>query len=179
MNEYGLLIKRENRYGTEYVSAEVVAREESALHPRGCTNDGEYSGDPKVPEHLHGLLLDGLCLYGHITEIGEPCFVTHGIVYRDCNFLDIPKAERAIKTLKRIAKRVAAEDASEPGDVFCAFYKALKLSFVVEQIGKGKGSSFAEENWHWMSMAAGRNTFRSMIAEAVAAEVERRGTKAA
>lgn len=179
MNEYGLLIRRENRLGTEYVTAEVVTREEGAVYPRGCSNDGEYSGDPNVPEHLHGLLLDGLCYRGHVCDTGEPCFVAHSVEYRDCHFLDVHKAERAVRTLKRIVKRVEAEDAHEYGDVFCALYKALKLSFVVVEIGKKPGSTFADKEWHWMNMAQGRNRFRHMIEEAVAEEVARRGSKAA
>lgn len=167
MNEYGLLIGRHNRFGTEYIEATLVCRESDKNYPRGCNTDGEGAYDLNAPKHLHGLLLDGL-RYGGFVSDNDGTFISYKPEYRDVHSLDIAKAERAIRTLKKVLKRIEADQASEVGDVICSIYKALKLSFIVERVGQSRGSSYGDNEWHFMMMAEGRNRFRQLIAEAVA-----------
>jgi hypothetical protein len=78
------------------------------------------------------------------------------------------KLARMLKAIKRVNARIEKEEAREPGDRFMAL--ALKLSFAVERI-KRNGN---EQDWRWMSVEEGRNRYRAMIDEAVAAAVARK-----
>jgi hypothetical protein len=165
MKEFGLILERHNHYGTEYVVARLISREGD--HPKGCSSDGERSWDGDVPKHLRDMQLDGLSLHGFITE-SDCAYIGFEPEYRDVYSVNLPKAERMAKTLRRVIKRQRQDQAREPGDVMMSLANALKLSFAVKRIGKLQARDYADNDWNFMSIAEGRNAFRQMIDEAIA-----------
>jgi hypothetical protein len=160
---YGLLLERANNYGTEYVIARVTSRRGDA--PYGCSLDGEqsYSGTPK---HLEGTQLDGLCMQGFVSDVNDFAFIGYDPEYHDVYSLHLPKLERMTKTLTLVVARQREDEARELGDVFVSLAAALKLDFAVERVGQRRGSSYADRDWHFMSIAEGRNRYRQLIEEA-------------
>jgi hypothetical protein len=69
-------------------------------------------------------------------------------------------------------------EAHEPGDRLVALASALKLSFVVEQVGTNRSGSYADNDWRFMSIFEGRDRFRQLIAEATAEVRQRKGLAA-
>ena len=169
-DQYGLVIEKVIRYGTEYVEVRVARREEKYDHPVGCPSDGDNFLGYGTPKHMLGLVVDGLGMFGFVSETGEPTFIGADIEFRDVHALDEGKLTRMLKALKRVKARVEKDEAREPGDKFMALAKALKLSFAVERI-KRNGSA---DDWRWMSVEEGRNRYRANIEEAVATAVERK-----
>jgi hypothetical protein len=169
-DQYGLLIERVQRYGTEYVEVRVARREERYEHPVGCPSDGSLFAGYGTPKHMLGLVVDGLGIYGFISETGEPAYIGCDIEFRDVHAVDEPKLTRMLKAIKRVKARIEKDEAREPGDKYMALAKALKLSFAVERI-KRNGNS---DDWRWMSVEEGRNRYRALIEEAVAEAVARK-----
>lgn len=169
-DEYGLLIEKVIRYGTEYVEVRVARREERYDHPVGCPSDGDNFLGYGTPKHMLGLVVDGLGMYGFVSETGEPTFIGADIEFRDVHALDEAKLTRMLKAIKRVKARVEKDEAREPGDKFMALAKALKLSFAVERIKRNSNS----DDWRWMSVEEGRNRYRAMIEETVAEAVARK-----
>jgi len=165
-DEYGLLIERSNEYGSEKVTAHVVRRrEEDGNVPLGCSGDGESYAGYGCPKHLLGLVLDGLGMYGFVSD-SDGQFIGYGVEFRNVYSSDERKLGRMLKALKRVNARIEKDDAREPGDKFMAFAKALKLSFAVHRIGERR----RDPEWRFMSIAEGRNYYRQTI-EAASAEV--------
>jgi hypothetical protein len=181
MKTYGLLLRRTNEYGTERVEAYVVCREAGKDHPYGCSSDGENSYDVYVPKHLHGLQVDGLGMYGFVTDSSNDCtFIGHDVEFRNIFCIDMHKATRIAKTLKRVLARVNKDNAFEPGDRLVSLAAALKLSFVVERKSDAStklrwSSSYSENDWRWMSIPEGRDRYRALIAEATDEVRQRKG----
>jgi hypothetical protein len=161
--QYGLLIERSKNYGTEYVVAKLVKRQNDK--PYGCSNSGEFAhcGDPK---HLDGMQLDGLCLHGFVSDSGDFAYIGFEPEYRDVYSVELPKAERMVKTLKRVKAQQHKDHAREPGDVMVSLCKALKLSFVCHRIGEAKQGYYHESDWRFMSIEEGRNYYRGAIEQA-------------
>jgi hypothetical protein len=175
MREYGLLIRREQSYGTEYVKVMVSAKEPDKDYPLGCASDGESSYDSNVPKHMHGQMIDGLGMYGFVNESSsDVSFIGAEIEFRDVFAIHIPKAERMLHTLKKVFAKMRKDSAHEPGDRFISLAKALKLSFAVEDRGRDQG----DRRWRWMSINEGRDRYRDMITEAIAAVKKRKGIAA-
>jgi len=171
-DQYGLLIEKVNRYGTEYIEVRVARREERYEHPVGCPSDGENYLGYGTPKHMLGLVVDGLGIYGFVSdsEFREPEFIGADIEFRDIHSGGQIKLERMLKALKRVKARIEKDEAREPGDKFMALAKALKLSFAVERIKRNSNS----DDWRWMSVEEGRNRYRAMIEESVAEAVARK-----
>jgi hypothetical protein len=74
------------------------------------------------------------------------------------------------KAIRKVNAKIEKDEAREPGDKYMALAKALKLSFAVERI-KRVGNS---DDWRWMSVEEGRNRYRALIEEAVAAAIARK-----
>ena len=129
-DQYGLLIERVNRYGTERVTVNIVRREPDGEAPLGCSGDGEVYAGYGCPKHLLGLALDGLGLYGFVSDT-DASFIGGDVEFRDVYASDERKLTRMLKALKKVNARIEKEQAREPGDKFVAFAKALKLSFAV------------------------------------------------
>jgi hypothetical protein len=160
--QYGLMIERKSDYGTEYVVARVVRRKDDK--PYGCSSSGEfaYCGDPK---HLNNMQLDGLCLHGFVSD-SDYAYIGFEPEYRDVYSVDLPKADRMARTLKKVVAQQRKDHAREPGDVMVALCKALKLSFVCHRIGEAKRGYYHESDWHFMSVEEGRNYYRGAIEQA-------------
>jgi hypothetical protein len=171
-DQYGLLIERVNRYGTEYVEVRVARREDRYDHPVGCPSDADNFLGYGCPKHMLGLVVDGLGMYGFVSdgEFREPDFIGADIEFRDVHSAGEAKLTAMLKALKRVKARVEKDEAREPGDKFMALAKSLKLSFAVERI-KRNGDS---DDWRWMSVEEGRNRYRANIESAVAEAVARK-----
>lgn len=169
-DEYGLLIEPVNRYGTEYIEVRITRREERYDHPVGCPSDGETILGYGTPKHLLGLVVDGLGMFGFISETGEPSYIGYDVEFRDVHSCGERKLGGMLKALKRVKARIEKDEAREPGDKFMALAKSLKLSFAVERIKRNANA----DDWRWMSVEEGRNRYRAMIEEAVANAVARK-----
>jgi hypothetical protein len=176
MREYGLLLKHENRSGMEYVTVTVSAREPDKDYPLGCRSDGENEFDSNVPKHMHGMMIDGLGMHGFVSEY-DFAFIGHEVEFRDVYSIDIPKANRMIKTLRRVVKVMTKDGAHDPGDRFMALARSLKLSFAVVRVGEARPFNEPAQ-WRWMTIAEGRNRYRALIDDAVAAMKKRKGVAA-
>src|SRR6187401_2118941 len=67
--EYGLLIERVEEYGSEKVTVHVVRRREADGNvPLGCSGDGESYLGYGCSKHLLGLVVDGLGMYGFVSD---------------------------------------------------------------------------------------------------------------
>lgn len=170
-DQYGLMIDRVNQHGTEYVEVHVVRRrEEDGDRPLGCSGDGEMYLGYGCPKHLLGLVVDGLGMYGFVSDSGDAAFIGYGVEFRNVHSIDERKLGRMLKALKRVNARIEKDDAREPGDKFVAFAKALKLSFAVVRIGERR----RDPDWRFMSIVEGRNCYRQMIDGAVAEVIARK-----
>jgi hypothetical protein len=175
MREYGLLIRHKVTYGTDYIECLLSAKEPDKDYPLGCSSDGESHYDANVPKHMKGQMLDGLEIYGFVnSDIGEVHFIGGDFCFRDVFSVDIPKAEKMIRTLKKVVARMRKDEAREPGDRFMSLAKALKLSFAVEDRGADKG----DRRWHWMSISEGRDRYRNLIADTITEIKKRKGIAA-
>jgi len=169
--EYGLMIDRSHNYGTDYVEVHVVRREPGKDFPLGCDSDGEgHFADTGTPKHMFDMRLDGLGMYGFVSEHGEPCFIGTDVEYRNVFAMDERKLRGMVKTVKRVNDKIEKLQAREPGDRFMAFASAFKLSFAVHRIGPKR----PYPEWRWMSLTEGRNYYRDQIAAAIAETVNRK-----
>lgn len=171
-DEYGLLIERVIRYGTEYVEVRVSRRDDSHDYPIGCPSDGDNYLGYGTPKHMLGLVVDGLGMYGFVSdgEFRAPDFIGADIEFREVHAISERKLKSMAKAIRKVNAKVEKDEAREPGDRFMALAKSLKLSFAVERI-KRNGN---EQDWRWMSVEEGRNRYRAMIEEAVAEAVARK-----
>ena len=164
-DEYGLMIDREFRYGNERVEVHVVRRrEEDGDRPLGCSGDGELYYGNGCPKHLLGLVVDGLGMYGFVSDRDPFDFIGDDVEFRNVYAMDERKLGRMSKAIKRVNARIDKDQAREPGDRLVSFAKALKLTFVVERIGERR----RDPDWRFMTIEEGRNRYRAMIADATA-----------
>lgn len=165
----GLLLEIYQQHGTHYVIARVLSRRAGEDYPVGlCSMDDE------------GRSLDGLAYYGHVNEdIGEPGFVCHGVMFKDCYHVELPRARAMTKTLDRITKRLARDNAWEHGDALLSIAKAIGATWMVHRAGDKVRSSYADNEWRFMTLNEGRNHFRHLIEKAVNDAKARRGVRAA
>ena len=166
--EYGLLLRRDNRYGTDHLSMEVVRREEGRDGPLGCSSDGESSWEKDVPKHLIGLQLDGLTCDGHASRDYKSLgFIGFEPEYMNVYSATLPKLERMRKTLKKVLAAKDKDKAYEPGDLLASIANVLKLSFVVVKRDNPRDPDGRQ--WDYMSVAEGRNCLRRLIEDMVKA----------
>ena len=163
---YGVLIEAANRYGTEYVTVTVMAREGDTRYPINPETHGESTwGD--APRKQAGLMLADLVLDGHwYQSIDAPSFLGFAPRYSSPFAVGLKDAERMVKTLRRIHKATSAADASEPGDILMALAGAMGLTWWVSRAEPRAGAGFyTESTWHWRSINEGRTHLRRLIAE--------------
>jgi hypothetical protein len=180
--EFGLLVRPVVRHGTRYIEASLCTR-----------NPGEVSGDIapygagddtclyERPKHLVDTALDGLGLYGFVSEYkhdGESLcsFIGDSVEFRDVYAIDHRRATNMAKTLKRVNAQIDKNKAYEPGDKFAALAQALKLDFAVEDRKDDLPRSGIR--WRYMTVAEGRNRYREIIEQERKTETERRFPRA-
>jgi len=171
---FGLHIERLQHYGTEYVRAVICRRDPEHEHPLGVSNLSEF--DSQMPKHLKRFALDGLGMYGFISDSSDLAYIGFEPEFRDVFAMHLPKLEAMARTLKRVVTHERKVEAYEPGDRFMSLAKSLKLSFAVERLSP-RGDR--NHSWRWMSVEEGRNRFRDMIDQAREATAVRKGMKAA
>jgi len=171
--QFGLLVRNSSRYGTRYVEVHICSKEAGAddyAAPLGVTDS--YSERPK---HLTDVALDGLGIYGFISDMrrddGLCSFIGDNIEFRDVFAIDERKAGAMLKTLKRVNRALDKAKAYEPGDRFAALAAALKLDFVVED--RNDDLPRNGQRWRYMTVAEGRNRYRQMIEQARQSETDR------
>ena len=172
---FGLLVRHSVRYGSRYIDVLVCSKEPGAdfeAAPLGVSDD---SFSYERPKHLADVALDGLGMYGFITDMrnddGLCGFIGDSIEYRDVFSIDARKAGRMHKLLKRINSALDKAKAYEPGDRFAVLAKLLKLDFVVED--RKDDLPRSGQRWRYMTVAEGRNRYRQMIEEARQKETDR------
>lgn len=172
---FGLMLERKTNMGTRYVTVTMMSRKNGENHPLGC---GDNSWER--PKHLSELYLDGLGLYGFVTDRDQFDYIGADLEFRDVYAIDGDKARRMLKTLTKVNRLIFAGAAYEPGDKLMAIAKALKLDFVVERVNPAKrfGSSWNDMDWRFMTVEEGRNRYRTLIAEARAEQAEATNGKA-
>src|SRR3954469_9955707 len=169
LDEYGLLIEPVNRYGTEYVEVRVVRREDGREGPLGCSGDGEAFYGYGCPKHLVGLSLDGLGMYGFVSEGKDPAFIAADVEFHNIYGAHATRLKRMLKAINRVTARIRKDNAGrDPGDKFMSFAAALKLSFAVVRNTPGRDS-----DWTFMSITEGRNRYRDLIDKALAKAKEK------
>jgi len=169
--EYGLMIRSENKHGTEYVSVKVMVREGDNEYPRNPDSDGEQSSYGGAPAHMDGYYLDGLGWSGFVSVWrGDPSnYIGYQVDYTDVYSIDARKVEKMAKTFRRVSRQFAKDQPTEPGDVFLSLAAALRLSFAVWQVDPSPGRSFYSDNkWRWATIPEGRDHLRRSIAAAIA-----------
>ena len=171
-DQYGLLIEKIIRYGTEYVEVRVARRDAERDFPIGCPSDGDNFLGYGTPKHMLGLVVDGLGMYGFVSdgEFRAPEFIGADIEFREVHSITERKLKSMVKAIRKVNARVEKDEAREPGDKFMALAKALKLSFTVERI-KRNGD---DGDWRWLSIEEGRNRYRALIEQTVAEAVARK-----
>jgi hypothetical protein len=159
---------------THKVTVELVSKKSDSQHPLGVSDDAFTWERPK---HLAEVALDGLGIYGFISDLrtdeGKCRHIGDSVEFRNVFAIDATRARRMMKTLQRINKRIDGDKAYESGDKMMALANALKLDFVVEDRERFKHDP--DRRWRWMSVAEGRNRYRELIEEAETAETERQG----
>jgi hypothetical protein len=153
--------------------ARVVADQQSEqTRGFGALDDGFSSERPK---HLTDLALDGLGIYGFVSEYrnddGLCGFIGDSFEYRNVFAIDERLAHRIAKTLAKLNRARDKAKAYEPGDKFAVLAQALKLDFVVED--RKDNLPRNGQRWRYMTVAEGRNRYRQIIEEARKKETER------
>lgn len=168
-NTYGLLLRRSNLYGSEYLVAELVRREGDHHAPRNCS-DGSFS-EGERPKHFSRYQLGNLQMQGFISTSTPIELIGFEPAYYDVHAIRKRDAHRMAHTLQAINNQITKDSAYNAVDCFTSLCKALRLSFVVERKGADRGSSYDNNQWNWMTVGEGRNRYRQLVAEMVAEKV--------
>jgi hypothetical protein len=150
------MIRRSRNGGTNYVECFLMTREHGETRPVGCGN--WYDSDR--PAHLKALQLDGLGMWGFVSDYDECPFIGYDIHYRGVYCIDREAANNMVRTLNKVAREHEKEPAAEPGDRLMVLARAFKLDFVVEP------NEESRSGFRFMSVTDGRDRYRQLIAEA-------------
>jgi len=162
-NTFGLMLRKVNRYGTDYVIAELVRREDDHHAPRNASDMFNW----ERPKHLQGCQLENLVMEGFLTDPSQygSRFIGYEPRYRNVYSADLVASERMAKTLRKIYNRARKDEAQTPEHWFMALCSTLRLSFVVECASEYPASSYDDNKWNWMSVNRGRNRYLQLIDE--------------
>jgi hypothetical protein len=161
----GVQIERSNKYGTEYVTVRVMRREPDASHPLNI------SWSPYTDEQC----VESLELQGFVSDYGEYDFIAFGASYSSVFKVDTKRATAMLKTLQRIDRQTAKDEAREPGDVLISFCKAIRAQWCVYEV-EHNGTWLRDSKWRFVSIAEGRNKLRAEIAAAREAMIARKAS---
>lgn len=157
----------ESKFRAAYLGA-LLARHEGEESPRNpfiC--DAAEAG------------LDCLILQGWISDYSGKL---QGLdaVYTGLGSIDLRQVTAMAATLARVQKQLAKDCATEPGDVFVSFAKALGCTWIAT--ARGPYSMYADTGWIYDGILSGRNELRWLIqkleAEAAPAVALRREREA-
>jgi hypothetical protein len=164
----GLMVQRVMRHGTEYVEVIVMQRQDDFDYPQGVSSWYAYEEKP---------FLDGLKMQGHIYvwEREKPSFTGSKPAYYNLYCVEASHAKAMCAMLTKIERQVSKDNASESGDLFLAFARAVGAQWVCtpRRDHRVTGGEWSNTKWAWYGLTDGRNLYRHVIAEAVREEVER------
>lgn len=160
----GLMLKTEIRYGTRYVWAQVMRREEgegAEQFPLNCTS-----------LDMTDLALDSLELIGRVSDYDGEC-ARVSAEYRDIHSIDERLAVKMAKTLGKINRAFHKAEAYEAGDRMMLFAQAIGAKWVCETRERDVPfSSYRDVKWRWNTLTQGREDFRAMIRTAEAETIK-------
>lgn len=176
--EIGFRLAITNQHGTPYVSLRVMAREKGCNYPVNVNNSHTMSPvwNADYPVKARGFAFDGLELRSHVmlpytetTTVDLSLYYkvhSLSVVVRDCYQFDVKEAQAYAKAMAKIEKAIYTQASDhEHGDVLEAAAKAIGATFVCLETTKGRGSSFSDSDWLFMSIAEGKRTLRYKINE--------------
>jgi hypothetical protein len=165
---FGLMLEAKVVHGYRHVTATMMKRRGNDSHPLNCGASWEKEERER----------DGLALEGYVSTsdgqfvLGKPC-------YSGRHRIEAADAAAMASMLSKVTKAVIKAEAYEPGDVFMAFAKATGAAWAVCTLEDGaRYSSYSDTDWRWMSLAQGRDRFRTLISR-VAEEQSRFSSKGA
>lgn len=169
----GLMVLRSMRYGTEYIEVVVMNREDDAEYPVGVSSWYAFEGKP----FLDGLKMRG---YVYVYEQRAPEFVDSKPAYYDLHCIEASHAKAMATMLGKIGKQAEKDHASEPGDLFLAFARAVGAQWVCtpRRDHRLTGGAWRDTKWAWYGLTDGRNLYRHVIAEALQEERDRQKERA-
>lgn len=158
MTKHSILIDTFNKYGSDYISCNIITLEEDK--PRNLV--GDYGTKPTQ-------YYNNLCLRGHYySERSNLGFISHGINYVDCDSLDFATVTKMAKTLKRIyacITKLQSTRAQTQRD-FCQELMDLAISidaeFIVTYTDKN-GSNYDDSQYQFDSVQHGAAIVNNMI----------------
>lgn len=161
----GVLIQRRVEYGYRYVTASVVVRKSGERHPMWPS---WLNASHEVERKYHNLTIEG---YASKSDSGG--FWMERPHYRDITKVELGHARIMADMLAKLDKARLRAEATEPGDVFYAFAKSLKVEWVCMTDDGFVSDSFDKTKWRWRSVEDGRNHFRYLVhaAQEAASEV--------
>lgn len=173
--EYGWLVEKVNRYGTEHLTCRAMVRETidgvRAEHPINPRQIESTIWD--APKRLHGYALGDLEIDAHVYDGSQgPEICGPFVKFRQPYTVDLAEAKGMVKTLGRIARqRQKDESYSDFGDTLESASKALGFTFVVRKNNPYPitSSSYSDHLWHWDTVAIGRTIVRQIAHDMVEA----------
>ncbi len=171
---YGLMIKTEFKYGSDWITVNGMKREEREgmllpdMHPLNC-NALEYETELLGRSDLE--------LFGMVSEY-DGRFDRPKAQYGSIYGIEERRAAAMAKMLHKVNQAIHKAEASEPGDVFTVFAKAIGAQWVCETRNPGEHySSYRDVKWRWNTIAEGREAYRAVIRKAEADQLARGTTK--
>lgn len=167
----GLMVRRANRYGNEYIEVSPMVRENDEDHPIGMSSWYAFENKP----YLDGLRLRGCVYVPSFDRDRPPTFDIDHVGFYDLHCVELAQSKAMTVTLTKVAKQIERDNAHEPGDRFLALARAVGAQWVCTP-HRGRtsgGSSWSDTRWIWYGLTDGRNMYRSMIEDALREERER------
>ena len=162
-------IEVETRHNFKYVVVRVMRREFKVEN--GPVFIGDVSGrlaDHPLnisPTYAEDLPFASLELSGSFSSIDGKLTGLYPI-YHDAYAVDLRQATAMAKMLAKIEKARAKAEASEPGDIFMAFCKAVgakEIAVCLTPPGHPDRNWLTRCRWSWDTVETGRNRLRNLI----------------
>ena len=149
-------IEQSDKYGTAHVTAIPMQIDPKTGTPVNLLwSDWDSDGR----EYADMQLVSGVTEYGGNTYVEMP-------EYRDVYCFGLRRAEVMTKTLKRLHAALAKAEARECGDMFTVFAKAIGAKRVVWHKAGQTCSWLRDYEWHFETIARGRDLFREWLKDA-------------
>jgi hypothetical protein len=154
-DEIVIEVSRVSRFGTDYIVCTPMRVHGSEAHPSNLSWTSFGDGGKEYAD---------LELSAYVSDDGR---YTHlcGPEYRTVHSVDMRHAETMVKVLGRIGKAIAKAEAHEAGDVFMAFARCIGAKRIVWHPEGQRASWLRDFEWHFETLAGGRDRFRRLIGE--------------